>query len=295
MDIINSLKGDCLLMQAGWWTYKFCFNGEVSQFHLPTPEETKAGKGLLVFVLGKFSNSLPVPPPEEKVQTIEAVSGSPNTVIRPTPNKNILVQQWGGGTACNLNSQPRSVEVHYMCIPDHKARIMSIKEPRSCHYLIEINTPQLCRKAFFAEKSKPPVHPIHCAEVVPDAQVESRTKEAAAKKAAGQTRPGNELPNPQIPPKLKLSQLKYLGQLTSDDSSAFLTLLGNQRESKYTSDSSVPDTPAQQEEQSDERSPDKPPEELYGTISKLLDLLKYELSPAKEKESNDDDSQEDEL
>lgn len=167
-----------------------------------------------------------------------------------------------------------------------------MKEPRSCHYLIEINTPQLCQKSFFAEKSKPPVHPIHCAEVVPDDEVAKRTEEASAKKAAEKSKRINELTDAKTP---KFPQIKYLGRLAGGNQAVLTLVNGQLQTTQAPSDGNIDsNVPAQADDKADESSPDKPAEEFYGTISKILDLLKYEMSPSKQEDPSDD-SEDDEL
>ncbi|KAI0243747.1 Protein OS-9 [Massospora cicadina] len=253
-------------------------------------------RSFIFLPLMRYSSPLPVTPSEDRIATIGVEDSSISTIVQSTPSKNILVQRWGGGTACSLNNQPRSVEVHYLCLPGQQARIVSVKEPRSCHYLVEISTPQLCQKSLFAEKNKPIVYPIHCSEIVPDDLVEIKTKEAAAKKAAFRSNLFGELGSFQTSEPAKLPQIKYLARFSKGGNQPnVIALLDEQL--KTTKGQSSPleaNTQVDSGGENGERAPEVPSDDFYGTISKLLDLIKHEVTPVKP-EREDDEETEDEL
>jgi len=192
---LNSKKDKCIAAKVGWWTYKFCYNKKVTQFHMPTPDEdVKEETPITEFVLGNFAHPLPVSSvlsagEEDEIESFVELKENVNpnnriATVKTTPNRNVLVQRWGGGTPCDLNKQLRSIEIHYRCFPGNTDQFLSIKEPKSCHYLLEIGSPQLCKDSFYAEKNVSIIHPIKCAEVVEDVDLESRQKEALQRATA---------------------------------------------------------------------------------------------------------------
>ncbi|GAC94883.1 misfolded glycoproteins degradation protein [Pseudozyma hubeiensis SY62] len=82
-----------------------------------------------------------------------------------------LTQRWTNGTMCDMNHQPRSVEVQFHCSnrKPSEDRIVMFKETTICNYVLIIETPRLCADAAFgSEKEEAPL-PIQCHQVVGDA------------------------------------------------------------------------------------------------------------------------------
>lgn len=79
-------------------------------------------------------------------------------------------QKWGNGTMCDMNHQPRTVEVQFHCSNRKPAedRIVMFKETTICNYVLIVETPRLCADpAFGSEKEEDPL-PIQCHQVVED-------------------------------------------------------------------------------------------------------------------------------
>nr|GFD60541.1 hypothetical protein [Tanacetum cinerariifolium] len=61
-ELLEGMRGNCIYYLSGWWSYSFCYNNEVKQFHqlppsrgvpiYPPVEDTSVHS----FVLGRFSN-----------------------------------------------------------------------------------------------------------------------------------------------------------------------------------------------------------------------------------------------
>ncbi|KAJ1017753.1 hypothetical protein NDA16_005072 [Ustilago loliicola] len=82
-----------------------------------------------------------------------------------------LTQRWTNGTMCDMNHQPRTVEVQFHCSNRKplEDRIVMFKETTICNYVLVIETPRLCADpAFGSEKEDAPL-PIQCHRVVDDA------------------------------------------------------------------------------------------------------------------------------
>lgn len=58
-----------------------------------------------------------------------------------------LSQMWTDGTLCDINNEPRSVEVQYHCNPAlGSSRIALIKETTTCSYVMVVETPLTCKE-----------------------------------------------------------------------------------------------------------------------------------------------------
>lgn len=58
-----------------------------------------------------------------------------------------LSQVWSDGTLCDINHEPRSVEVQYHCVPGlDNSRIALIKETTTCKYVLVVETPLTCQE-----------------------------------------------------------------------------------------------------------------------------------------------------
>uniref|UniRef100_V5EE63 Protein OS-9 homolog n=1 Tax=Kalmanozyma brasiliensis (strain GHG001) TaxID=1365824 RepID=V5EE63_KALBG len=81
-----------------------------------------------------------------------------------------LTQRWTNGTMCDMNHQPRTVEVQYHCSNRQplEDRIVMFKETTICNYVLVIETPRLCAdSAFGSEKEETPFQ-VQCHKVVRD-------------------------------------------------------------------------------------------------------------------------------
>lgn len=161
---------------SGWWSYSFCYNTAVTQFH-PLP----AGKGAPLYpptedpttpsyVLGKFSPSQI--PKKQQARLDAGDSGKSADTENPTPQPQAkgsvryLVQKLQGGTTCDLTGRDRKVEVQFHCHPQSADRIGWIKEVSTCSYLMVIYTPRLCNDVAFLPPRENKANPITCREII---------------------------------------------------------------------------------------------------------------------------------
>lgn len=157
-SLISQLQDHCLYFMSGWWSYSFCKNQEIVQYHaLPT---SPAGQ-----------------PPRRDPNTAEFVLGAVPAAVDPTPtNKNLanvelqekgdsryLVQRLVGGTVCDITGRERTIEVQYHCVPGLKHdRIAWIKEVTICAYMMVVNSPRLCDEVAFLPPDEQKANPIIC-------------------------------------------------------------------------------------------------------------------------------------
>lgn len=167
-------SNQCLYYSTGWWTYSFCYNAQITQFHaLPPgangkvwpPQEDPTTPS---YVLGRFQGP--------KATGQSAQSGSDRTLsteVKTQAETNYLVQRLEGGTPCDLTGNDRKVEIQFHCNPQLTDRIGWIKETSTCAYLMIVYTPRLCNDVAFQPPKESQAHPITCREIVSDGDVAS--------------------------------------------------------------------------------------------------------------------------
>ncbi|KAL8731129.1 MAG: hypothetical protein Q9181_004412, partial [Wetmoreana brouardii] len=181
-ELLKEMEGNCMYFISGWWSYSFCYNTDVKQFHQLPP-----GKGAPIFppmedpatpsyVLGRFeknqhspSDRKPNPridPPKDTSASSPSNHRTPNTQLRAKGDLRYLVQTLSGGTACDLTGRDRKIEVQFHCHPQSADRIGWIKEVSTCSYLMVIYTPRLCNDVAFLPPRENKAAPITCQEIL---------------------------------------------------------------------------------------------------------------------------------
>ncbi|KAJ2016163.1 Protein OS-9 [Coemansia sp. RSA 2337] len=163
-ELLEPLKERCLTYVGGWWTFEYCHNQHVRQFHVLAPD--KSGKAQEIeFRLGLHSKRLEVYD-EDKVRRIG--------------RSRYLTQVWGGGTLCDMTREPREVEIEYHCDPHGPERIAMVEEVEVCSYAMIINTPRLCADPMFYDTAASTVYDIKCQHVLADAEYSKVMADRAA-------------------------------------------------------------------------------------------------------------------
>ncbi|KIV77654.1 hypothetical protein PV11_09441 [Exophiala sideris] len=165
-------SNQCLYYSTGWWTYSFCYNSQVTQFHaLPPgangrvwpPQEDPTTPS---YVLGKFEA-------QKKPESAGQNDFTLSTEVKSQAETNYLVQRLEGGTPCDLTGNNRKIEVQFHCNPQLTDRIGWIKETATCAYLMMIYTPRLCNDVAFQPPKESRAHPITCKEIITEDEVAS--------------------------------------------------------------------------------------------------------------------------
>lgn len=120
----------CIEGGAGWWKHKFCYGKHVMQFHIDTIRRD-------FIVLGEWNE-------EAHLRWINA-----NSWKRPRPvnTRKFISQLYSDGDVCEITGKRRSVEVKLRCIsnPEHPNSVaIFLSEPRTCEYLLVVESPILC-------------------------------------------------------------------------------------------------------------------------------------------------------
>nr|KAK5441738.1 Protein OS-9 [Exophiala xenobiotica] len=165
-------SNQCLYYSTGWWTYAFCYNAQVTQFHaLPPgtngrvwpPQEDPTTPS---YILGTFADVQKDKKTSSQQSQSPSQDGTLSTEVRTQAETNYLVQRLEGGTPCDLTGNNRKVEVQFHCNPQLTDRIGWIKETATCAYLMIIYTPRLCNDVAFQPPRESRAHPISCSEII---------------------------------------------------------------------------------------------------------------------------------
>ncbi|KAL8883822.1 MAG: hypothetical protein Q9215_007998, partial [Flavoplaca cf. flavocitrina] len=190
-ELLKEMEGNCMYFISGWWSYSFCYNTDVKQFHQLPP-----GKGAPMYppmqdpstpayILGKFEQNHHPPSDSQNINDrkpnprIDAPkdrappTSNPShrttastTQLRAKGDLRYLVQSLSGGTTCDLTGRPRKIEVQFHCHPQSADRIGWIKEVSTCSYLMVIYTPRLCNDVAFLPPRENKAAPITCQEIL---------------------------------------------------------------------------------------------------------------------------------
>ncbi|KAJ5854612.1 hypothetical protein N7534_007155 [Penicillium rubens] len=164
LELLREMEGKCMYYFSGWWSYSFCYQKQIKQFHaLP------AGRGIPnyppiedpqthSFVLGRFIGGKG----EEEKQSAKTDVAELHT----KGGSRYLVQHLRGGTKCDLTGRERKVEVQFHCHPQSTDHIGWIKELTTCSYLMVIYTPRLCDDVAFLPPRQDEIHTIECREIL---------------------------------------------------------------------------------------------------------------------------------
>ncbi|KAG6260930.1 hypothetical protein E4U49_004404 [Claviceps purpurea] len=168
-ELINDLEDSCLYYASGWWSYSFCKNREITQFHAisvsahnQVPKRDPNGQE---YVLGQVP-SLPATAEDRQLnkrRNDDVDAAPPRAELQIKDDQPYLVQRLEGGTICDLTGKERTVEVQYQCVPglDHD-RIGWIKEVVTCSYIMMVDTPRLCSDVAFQPPVEKTANPIRC-------------------------------------------------------------------------------------------------------------------------------------
>ncbi|KAJ2089108.1 Protein OS-9 [Coemansia sp. RSA 986] len=177
VELLDPLKADCIMYNTEYWTFEYCHNMYVRQFHRNAPDQN--GQVLEVeYKLGEYANRKPISakagddgPDGSSELTYTDDSDAVRTTQLSTIGRNrFLTQVWGGGTMCDITRRPRQVEVQFHCDVNGHERIALVEEIVSCQYVVVVNTPRLCADPLFYNTADSTVYDIKCQHVVPDDQ-----------------------------------------------------------------------------------------------------------------------------
>ncbi|KAM0520795.1 hypothetical protein ACHAPE_003196 [Trichoderma viride] len=171
-NLLSQLEDTCLYFMSGWWSYRFCNNREIVQFHAlpstPMGKPPQRDPHAAEYVLGQAS--LPETSETHSTSSSSAADDEkPPAELQVKGDQRYLVQRLEGGTICDLTGRARTIEVQYHCVPGmQNDRIGWIKEVTICAYVMVINTPRLCDDVAFLPPEENKANPITCRLITDD-------------------------------------------------------------------------------------------------------------------------------
>jgi protein OS-9 len=209
-QLLKGMEGTCIYFVSGWWSYSFCFNEGVKQFHQLSPGSNVPAyppvedKTVASYMLGRVDTAqrkLEGKKNDKSKPSAERELAMPKMQIKG--DTSYLVQELKGGTECDLTGKDRRIEIQvrimsvvlarlsltagqFHCEQSTGDRITVIKEIATCQYLMVISTPRLCNDLAFAPPDQKFPNQIVCTRVMPAASIPSyiAEKEAEADKQA---------------------------------------------------------------------------------------------------------------
>ncbi|KAJ6958361.1 protein OS-9-like isoform X1 [Populus alba x Populus x berolinensis] len=143
-ELLEVLKGSCLVRQEGWWSYELCYQNKIRQFHVEDEKE----KAVQEFILGVYD--------EEATAAFNQNLSDISTLKDPrSKDASQSIQM-----ICDLTNEPRETEVRFVC-SGPGAMISSIIELSTCKYALTVQSPMLCKHPLFQEE-RPVWHTINC-------------------------------------------------------------------------------------------------------------------------------------
>jgi protein OS-9 len=122
-ELLKQMEGSCLYFVSGWWSYSFCYNAEVKQFHqlppyagLPTypPMEDPTTPS---YVLGRARSTYSQKGESSIDGRTRAGPGEADTTeLQVKGEMRYLVQKLRGGTICDLTGKERKIEVQVIFV-----------------------------------------------------------------------------------------------------------------------------------------------------------------------------------
>lgn len=145
LDLIQPLftTDVCSYRIESYWTYELCHGNYIKQFH-----EERDGKTTRIqeYFLGQWNSKL-----TESLKQKSSEIKREKLKYKKIEGLQLpyLEVEMVNGTNCDLNNEPRSTKVLYVCFKHGKNEIYSFKETSTCNYEIVVLTPTLCTHPLF--------------------------------------------------------------------------------------------------------------------------------------------------
>ena len=168
-SLVAQPSNQCLYFMSGWWTYSFCNNREVVQYHAmsstPRGQPPKRDPHDPEYVLGRVPTI-----PASAAKNTDPDHDPVPAELQYNGDQRYLVQKLEGGTICDLTGRARTIEVQYHCVPGMKGdKISWLKEVTICAYVMGVNTGRLCNDVAFMPARSNQANPISC-KLIADAK-----------------------------------------------------------------------------------------------------------------------------
>ncbi|KAF2835553.1 hypothetical protein M501DRAFT_999030 [Patellaria atrata CBS 101060] len=138
-ELLQDMQGQCIYFLSGWWSYSFCYNEGVKQFHSLPPSKNVPvyppveDPQVQSYVLGLFPEARAAKEKAQKEVDDDVsrsgeqetgyggkVKGTDVARLETKGESRYLVQRLGGGTLCDLTNKERRIEVQVSSLnPNH--------------------------------------------------------------------------------------------------------------------------------------------------------------------------------
>ncbi|CAK0882345.1 unnamed protein product [Prorocentrum cordatum] len=157
--LLEDLRGSCLNLTRGWWSYEYCFPGRITQFH-----QWPWGRREPEHSLGSIDmTGAEAGVDRVQMSIVRLKPGHP----RATPSaRRALWQRLEGGSVCDETQRARATSMLFRCPPNWqsrpRARIASVEETSVCEYEVRVETVLLCGHDMFLPPPPPEEETIQC-------------------------------------------------------------------------------------------------------------------------------------
>lgn len=143
-SMLEPLRGRCLNITQGWWTYEYCYPTRMMQYHLEN--DKRSPEYTLGTLEGTAANQ------EINKVNMSMYRMNPGTgprERRAPPSRHLtLEQKLGGGDVCDETNRHRKTTVNFRCPAEWQSRpetrISGLTESSLCEYHVLIQTTLLC-------------------------------------------------------------------------------------------------------------------------------------------------------
>ncbi|XP_050542123.1 endoplasmic reticulum lectin 1 isoform X2 [Daktulosphaira vitifoliae] len=149
LELLSPLfsKQACSYRVDTYWIYEVCHGKHVRQYHNEREEKSQKEQE---YYLGKWTvfDSLKL---EEELKRLTTFNYPGPTQTRKIEGINLPYFQMNmtDGTICDLNGRPRHTNVLYVCYPQSKHNVFSVKETSTCQYEVIVMTSLLCAHPWY--------------------------------------------------------------------------------------------------------------------------------------------------
>jgi hypothetical protein len=103
---LKELKGICGQIHKGYWSYEWCYQGAISQFHLSFEEQSAKVQIESVTSLGSY---------QKRIINVNIAKSPPNDLAEGTPEIARVLDLHDVGSTCPDTQKPRKSYVHLQC------------------------------------------------------------------------------------------------------------------------------------------------------------------------------------
>jgi hypothetical protein len=172
LQVLEKLPDWCAYRIEGWWTYEVCYGKPPRQYRAERRgDDVKDYEIQGDIKLGRECGRVQYEGQGAAEQsTLEEIDTEGNDIevtenLSKTSSDKYVWHLCEGGDICEVEDglqgtdvvgKPRSVEIRYGCGPSARPTLVGMKEPKTCHYMLEVRMRDLCSVPGLADEALPP-------------------------------------------------------------------------------------------------------------------------------------------